>query len=266
MKQIKQIKSEEEKFIVSDRLEGMTSISALIKAIEAGTNERKILKIFFDREKCKSKRAELGFLRAKSVQLGFEIELVSAEEIQQISIGTTHGGVLAECTPRNLPELESSFIKENGVYFLLDGVEDPYNFGYAVRSLFAAGVDGLLLPPRNWMGAAGVVARASAGASERMNIFVGDPTNAVKLMKEKGYRVICAGIRDSVSLYDAELSGPLLVILGGEKRGISRALLDEADQIVRIDYGSDFGGSLSTSAAAAVFAFEILRVHREFKK
>ena len=85
-------------------------------------------------------------------------------------------------------------------------------------------------------------------------------------MHERGYRVLCAGLRDSVSLYDADLMGPMLVILGGEKRGISRALLEQADQIVRIDYGSDFGGSLSTSAAAAVFAFEILRVHREFKK
>ncbi|MBO5939431.1 MAG: RNA methyltransferase [Clostridia bacterium] len=261
MEQIKQIK-EEEKFVTSDRLEGMTSISALIKGIEANTNERRILKILFDREKCKSKRAELGFLRAKSAQLGFEIEFVSAEEIQQISIGTTHGGVVAECTPRQLPELQSAVLKENGVYFLLDGVEDPYNFGYAVRSLFAAGVDGLILPPRNWMGAAGVVARASAGASERMNLFVCEPTEAVNLMKEKGYRVVCAGIRDSVSLYEANLFKPLLIVLGGEKRGISRALLDAADQIVRIDYGSDFGGSLSTSAAAAVFAFEILRVHR----
>lgn len=255
-------KKEEEKFISSDTLEGMPSISALLKGIEKGINDRRIRKILFDREKCKSKKAELGFLRAKSEQLGFEIELVSADMIQQKCIGTTHGGIIAECTARQLPELTPEDLKENGVYFLLDGVEDPYNFGYAVRSLYAAGIDGLLLPRRNWMGAAGVVARSSAGASELMNLYVCDTLDAVKQMKEHGYRVLCAGIRDSVSLYDAELSGPLLVILGGEKRGISRSLLELSDQIVRIDYGSDFGGSLSTSAAAAVFAFEILRVRR----
>ena len=112
------------------------------------------------------------------------------------------------------------------------------------------------------MGAAGVVARSSAGASELMNLFICEPSEGVKFMKEQGYRVLCAGIRDSVSLYETKLSKPLLVILGGEKRGISRALLEQADEIVRIDYGSSFGGSLSTSAAAAVFAFEILRVNR----
>ena len=256
---------EEEKFLSSELLEGMPSISALIKGMEAKKNNRQIIRILFDQEKCKSKRAELGFLKAKSAQYGFPIELVRAEEIEKKSIGNTHGGILAECTPRVLPELEENVLKENGVYFLLDGVEDPYNFGYAVRSLYAAGVDGLVLPPRNWMGAAGVVARSSAGASELMDLFVCDSVEAVKIFKRNGFRVLCAGIRDSVSLYDADLLGPILVILGGEKRGISRALLEQADQIVRIDYGSDFGGSLSTSAAAAVFAFEILRVHREFK-
>ena len=43
---------------------------------------------------------------------------------------------------------------------MLDGVEDPYNFGQAVRALYAAGAHGLILRPRNWLTAAGVVARA----------------------------------------------------------------------------------------------------------
>jgi tRNA G18 (ribose-2'-O)-methylase SpoU len=51
-------------------------------------------------------------------------------------------------------------------------------------------------------------------------------------------------------------------VLGGEKRGISRAILDKADTVVRIDYGNDFNGSLSTAAASAVFAFEVLRANR----
>ncbi|MBQ2999041.1 MAG: RNA methyltransferase [Clostridia bacterium] len=259
---IKRIKKEEEKFVSSDRLEGMSSISALIKAIEANTNPRRIIKILFDQAKCNSKRAELGFLRAKAKQLDFEIEMVSAEVLQKISIGSTHGGIIAECTSRELPSLTDAKIKKDGVYFLLDGVEDPYNFGYAVRSLYAAGVDGVIVPPRNWMGAAGVVARSSAGASELMEMYVCEPTDSVTFFKERGYSVVCAGIRDSVSLYDTDLSKPLFVILGGEKRGISRALLEQADRIIRIDYGSNFGGSLSTSAAAAIFAFEILRVNR----
>ena len=117
------IKKEEEKFISSDRMEGMTSISALIKAMEANTNPRRIIKILFDQEKCKSKKAELGFLRAKAKQLNFEIELVSSEYFEENCIGTTHGGIIAECTSRELTSLRAANIKQNGVYFLLDGVE-----------------------------------------------------------------------------------------------------------------------------------------------
>ena len=112
------------------------------------------------------------------------------------------------------------------------------------------------------MGAAGVVARSSAGTSELMELYVSDPLSAVDIFKSKNYKVICAGIRDSVSLYEADLKKPLLVILGGEKRGISRNLLNAADSVVRIDYGNSFGGSLSTATSAAIFAFEIFRVNR----
>ncbi len=253
---------EKDKFINSDIFEGMTSISALIKSMESSSNPRKILRVLFDESKQKSKAAELRFLLAKGHELGFDVCLLRTQQIEELTIGNTHGGIVAECSTRHIPRLHAEQIAEQGVYFILEGVEDPYNFGYAVRSLYAAGVDGLILGERNWMGAAGVVARSSAGASELMDLYVDDPLHAVDLFRAKGYRVICAGIRDSVSLFDTDLSKPLLVVLGGEKRGISRSLLNRADQIVRIDYGNSFGGSLSTSAATAVFAFEILRFNR----
>jgi 23S rRNA (guanosine2251-2'-O)-methyltransferase len=94
-------------------------------------------------------------------------------------------------------------------------------------------------------------------------MYIAEPEYATEVFKELGYKVICAGIRDSVSLFDTDLSYPLFVVLGGEKRGISRAVLDKADEIVRIDYGNDFNGSLSTAAASAVFAFEIYRSNRK---
>ena len=251
------------KFSDSDILEGMPSISALLKGIECHVNDRRILRILFDRDKIDSKRRELSFLQAKARELSFEIEFADRCVIDDLCIGSSHGGIIAQCTGRTIPSLSPDSIKDSGVYFILDGVEDPYNFGYAVRSLYAAGVDGLILGERNWMGAAGVVARSSAGASELMELFVANPTDAIPMFKNMGYTVLCAGIRDSVSLFETSLKKPLLVILGGEKRGISRSVLDMADQTVRIDYGSSFGGSLSTSAATAVFAFEILRYNRD---
>ena len=252
---------EEQRFAASDILEGMTSISALLNS--NGVNDRKIEKILIDRSKRKSKSAQIGFLTAKSHERGFPVEFVDAEEIDSLAVGNTHGGILALCTPRTIPTLCATDIEPDQFYVYLEGIEDPYNFGYAIRSLYAAGVSGVILPPRNWMSAGGVVARASAGASECLPIFQAEGEDAVKLFKKANYTVLCAGIRDSVSVFDEHFPYPVLLVVGGEKRGISRTLLDEADHIVRIDYGRDFNGSLSAASAATVMAFEIFRQNRK---
>ena len=252
---------EEQRFVASDILEGMTSISALLNA--GDVSDRKIEKVLIDRAKRKSKAPQIGFLTAKSHELGFPVEFVDAEEIDRLAVGNTHGGILALCTARTIPTLTAKDIRPDSFYVYLEGIEDPYNFGYAIRSLYAAGVSGIILPPRNWMSAAGVVARASAGASESLPIFECEGEDAVKCFKEEGYSVLCAGIRDSVSVFEEEFPYPVLLVVGGEKRGISRALLDAADRIVRIDYGRDFSGSLSAASAATVLAFEIFRQNRK---
>lgn len=251
---------ESEKFIDSEILEGMTSISALFNAEEQ--NDRTIHKVWIDREKRKSKASEIGFLTAKSNQLHFPIEFVSREAIEEYTIGNTHGGIIAFCSARSLPSLTLDVIDPKGFYVYLEGVEDPYNFGYTLRSLYAAGVNGVILPQRNWMSAAGVVARASAGCSELFPLFVAEPEEAVSLFRQRGYRVLCAGIRDSVSIFEESFPLPVLLVIGGEKRGISRKILDMADQIVRIDYGRSFRGSLSAASAATVMAFEIFRQNK----
>ncbi len=255
------MQKEETKFLPSDRLEGMTSISAVLNAGEE--NDRRILRVLVDRTREASKARELGFLRARAKTDGFSVELTAPEEIAALALGNTHGGILAECSARTLPALTSAHIRPDAFYVYLEGVEDPYNFGYAVRSLYAAGVAGVVLPPRNWMSAAGVVARASAGCSERLPIYTADPETAVETFRTAGYRILCAGIRDSVSVFDADLCCPVLLVIGGEKRGISRALLDRADTVLRIDYGREFKGSLSAASAATVLAFEILRANRK---
>lgn len=242
--------------------EGMTSINAIIHAIESGTNDRQILRIFFDRDKTTSKSRELAFLRKESEKLRFHIEFTNSTVIDKITTGTTHGGIVAECTQRAYPVLDATFVRQDGFYVFLDGIEDPYNFGYVLRSLYAAGVDGVVLSERNWMSAAGTVARASAGTSELLSVCIADPASVPGVFRQCGYKILAAGIRNSVSLYDADMHFPLLMIVGGEKRGISAKLLSQADEIVRIDYGRVFRGSLSAASAATVLAFEALRKNR----
>ena len=141
---------------------------------------------------------------------------------------------------------------------MIEGIEDPYNFGYALRSIYAAGADGIILSERNWLTAAGVVCRSSAGASERLNTYIAT-NDFITDFKTKGYKIVCADIKNSVSVYEADLKKPILLIVGGEKRGISASLLKEADQIVRIDYGRRFDAALSAASASTILAFEIFR-------
>ena len=251
------IVKESEKFIPSNILEGMTSISALLNSPE--TNDRKIIKILYNEEKIKKHYREFNYLRKMSELHGFPIETVSADIIEQNTIGNTHGGVIAFCTDRTIKNLTEEDINENGFYFMLEGIEDPYNFGYSLRSLYAAGVDGIILSPRNWMGAAGVVARASAGASELFSMYISEPSHAIELFKNKNYKVYCADKPNSVSIYQIEMKKPLLVIVGGEKRGNSKAVLEAADKIIHIDYGRSFPAALSAASASTVIAFEVMR-------
>ena len=238
--------------------EGMVSISAVINSEIKG---RKITKVLFDKDKIKSKKKQYDYLRAMSDIHGFGIELTDEKTLDTLTVGTTHGGVIAYCTDRNIVEITESDIKEGGFYVYIEGIEDPYNFGYAVRSLYASGVDGVILSKRNWMTASATVCRASAGASERCPLFTCSD-GMVSIFKSKGYKVACAGIRDSVSAYDADLKKPLLLIVGGEKRGISSELMHNADLVVRLDYGREFMQSLSAASAAGILAFEVLRQNR----
>ncbi|MBQ7646425.1 MAG: RNA methyltransferase, partial [Clostridia bacterium] len=58
---------------------------------------------------------------------------------------------------------------------------------------------------------------------------------------------------------------PLLLVIGGEKRGITRSVLDQSDAIVRIEYGREFDQSLSASSASSILAFEVFRQNRADK-
>jgi len=244
-----------------DLFEGMTAISAVLDETVRDFNDRRVLTVFVDKTRMDKKAREIAFLNRRAAELGITVQPVHPDDLDNLTSGKTHGGIVAVCSDRTIPRLAESMksIRDDGFYVFLEGIEDPYNFGYTIRSLFAAGADGVILPPRNWMGVAGLVARSSAGTSEKMPLFIAEPAEVIPLFREKGYRAACAEIRDAVDLYEADLTLPLLLVIGGEKRGISRAVLSEADLNVRIGYHGDFRGSLSSAASAAVLAFEVGR-------
>lgn len=257
---IKIMQKEERKFQESTIFEGMTSIRAIIRGIDSGINNRKIEKILFDRDKLKKISKEIGYLKAVSSKYGFEIEAVNSGELENITLGTSHGGIVAVTGERGLPYLSmESDIIINGLYVMIEGIEDPYNFGYSLRSLYAMGASGIILTERNWMSAAGVVARSSAGASELFTIYRSNPLECVDIFKKKGYAVVCAHENTNDILGQCELKLPILLIVGGEKRGISSAIIEKADKLVKIDYAREFRASLSAASATTMFSYEIMR-------
>ena len=246
-----------------DIFEGMTSISSVIYSIQNNTSQRKILKVLYNVDKKKSKYNELKFLETKSQELSFELIGVSHTVIDELANGKTHGGIIAICSKQDIPVLtHASLIVDNGFYILLDGIEDPFNFAYSIRSIYASGADGIIVPTYRFDNAQGLICKGSAGTSELIDIFECDISTCIDIFKSKGYKIASAGIRDSVSLYDADLKKPLLLIVGGEKRGISGEVLSKSDMIVRVDYGKTFKGSLTASSAATILAFEVYRQNR----
>lgn len=254
------MQKEERKQQDSTLFEGMTSIRALIDGIRKKGNSRRILKVLYDSEKTTKNYKNICYLKAVSKELAFDVEETDAQTLEKMTLGTSHGGIVALTSARVLPSLSDAVeLPESGFYVMIQGIEDPYNFGYALRSLYALGCDGVLIPERNWMSAAGVVARSSAGASELMPMLTADALLAADIFKSRGYRIVCADERTEHTLGQCELKLPILLIVGGEKRGISKALTEKADMLVRIDYGRDFHASLSAASATTIFAYEIAR-------
>ena len=179
-----------------------------------------------------------------------------------------HGGVVARVGPREFADLEQLLAhsgRERSFFVMLDGVEDPFNFGQAVRSLYAAGCHGVVVRPRNWAMADGeapaIIARSSAGTSEFMPMAVAEtPDEAAAFFRDKGLVVAAAADTPAAApLNGVDLNRPLFLLVGGEKRGVKRSFLDTADVVVQIPYGRPFEHALGTVAAVSVLGFEVLR-------
>lgn len=240
-------------------LEGIISVKSALDG-----NNRTIEKVYIDLKKRKQRDRKImsfvSYLNEKNVPY----EFLPREKIDEISLkeafsGNTHGGVIAYAKERRYTDLETMLRSAQGKeYFVyLDGVEDPYNFGYSVRALHAMGAAGFILPPRNMMSMAGAVARASAGASELCKIAIAPENDAdtVKIIKECGVDIVCSALaNDSVSLFDFHPSRPFIIFIGGEKRGISKDFYDASDKKVHIPYNRDVRYSLPTASVCAMYA------------
>ncbi|MEZ4589642.1 MAG: RNA methyltransferase [Chloroflexota bacterium] len=243
-------------------LEGSISVEA---ALLGGC--RSVLAVYVQTGNGRRWERRLARLQQLARQARVPLELVDEAFIAGRVTGNTHGGVVAEAGPRQFVSLAALVAGvERPFIVMLDGIEDPYNFGQALRSLYAAGVAGVVVRPRNWFTAAGIVARASAGVSEQMPIAIAETAeHAADTYRQLGLRIAATSNQNAVSLYEANLTEPLFLLLGGEKRGITRSFLAQADLILQIPYQqAAFQQSLGVVASAAIVAFEAMRQRKEY--
>ncbi len=214
--------------------------------------------------------APLRALEQQARVRGIPVRILAADALDAQVQGKSHGGVAARVSPRRFVAPET-LLPQSGPAFIvmIDGIEDPFNFGQAVRCLWAAGADGLVVRPRNWLSAAGVVARASAGASELIPTAIAETAEeAAQFFRQHGLTIACADedARTTLSLYEADLAQPLFLLIGGEKRGITRSFVRQADLRLRIPYGRVHAHALGTASAAAIMSFEILRQRMQTRR
>lgn len=234
-------------------LEGLLSIEAALDA------ESRPIHTLYVRSDLRD--AHVLSLAKRAASQGADVQRVDADVLSGIATGKSHGGLVAHVGERQMLSLEDLLPRNHPPFIImLDGVEDPFNFGQAIRAFYAAGADGLVVRPRNWMSAAAVVARASAGASERIPTAIAESVqDAADFFRERDVLIAVTDQHKAVSLYDADLTQPLFVVVGGEKRGVTRSFAEAADIRLKIPYGRRYSAALDTTSASAVIAFEIMR-------
>ena len=195
---------------------------------------------------------------------GVLVEEVTWARLGQISGGAVHQGIVMQPAAVDTLDLASLIegcrgIGEAPLLLAVDGLTDPHNLGAIVRSAEALGAHGLVLPQRRNAGLTGSVAKVAAGALEHLPIArVVNLNRSLETLKQDGYRVIGLASEGTVSLEEADLEGPLVIVTGSESDGLSLLTRRNCDQLVRIPLRGATP-SLNASVATALLLYEVAR-------
>jgi 23S rRNA (guanosine2251-2'-O)-methyltransferase len=184
-------------------------------------------------------------------------------EIERLAVSESHQGVILRVEPYRYASFKqihhSLQDKEDPLVVILDGVTDPRNLGSIARTCEAAGADALLLPRSRAAPVTPAVFHSSSGAVENLSIAtVPNLVSVMKELKKLGMWVVGADMRAEKTCFEADLKGPLALVMGSEGEGLHRLVGETCDHLVRIPM---FGkvSSLNVSVAAAVIIYEALR-------
>lgn len=195
---------------------------------------------------------------------GVKVRRVDARFMDGLSQGASHQGVALRMAAGGYVELETIIASaqkagDAGLVVLADHIQDPHNLGAVIRSATAAGAQGMVVPKDRACGLTPAVAKAAAGALSRLPVArVVNLTRALQELKEAGLWALAAATRDAPPPWELDLNLPLVLVLGGEHKGVGDRLLKACDLQATLPLA---GGveSLNAAVAAGVLLFEIIR-------
>jgi 23S rRNA (guanosine2251-2'-O)-methyltransferase len=200
---------------------------------------------------------------------GIDIQAANRARLAQMSGEARHQGVIAEVlrsttldeaglrtmVEQRLTESESKPL----LLLVLDGVQDPHNLGACMRTADAAGVDAIIVPRHAAAGLSPAVSKVAAGAAEQIPFAtVGNLNRVLGWLADYGVRAIGTSDQADSSLYDADLGGPVALVMGREHTGLSKGIAGRCDTLVSLPM-EGVVSSLNVSVATGVCLYEIVR-------
>lgn len=208
-------------------------------------------------------------LLAELAAAGLEVVQADRNTLDRLSGGSNHQGVIALTqapSVLNEPQLDDllAALRAPPLLLILDGVTDPHNLGACLRTADAAGVDAVITPRDRSVGLTPVVCKVASGAAETVPLV--QVTNLARSLRhlQDSHRVFLVGTGGEASqtLFDADLTGPLGLVLGAEGEGLRRLTRENCDLLVSLPMLGSVE-SLNVSVATGVCLYEALRQRRD---
>ncbi|MDQ7094088.1 23S rRNA (guanosine(2251)-2'-O)-methyltransferase RlmB [Desulfosporosinus sp. PR] len=201
----------------------------------------------------------LSLLQKRNIPYQF----VDRQALDRLAQRERHQGMLAYVAAREYAEVEDILAlaekrQEAPFILVLDEIEDPHNLGALLRTVDAVGAHGVIIPKRRSVSLTGTVAKTSAGAVEHVLVArVSNLVQTIKELKKKGCWVSGAEAGGS-DAFTADLTGPRVIVIGSEGKGISRLLRENCDELVSLPMRGKVT-SLNASVAGSLMLYEVFR-------
>lgn len=185
-----------------------------------------------------------------------EVVELSRAELDRLTQGTSHQGVVAWASPLRLLELEDLLADPSLLAVALDGIQDPQNFGAVIRSATGVADAGVLWGEHASAPLSLSTFRASAGAIEHARLCrVASLVGALSAARDRGVQVIALDAQAERRLAEFDLGKPTVLVVGSEHEGLGRAVRKAASGFARL-IDTRHVASLNASVAAAIALYE----------